>query len=111
MPCIGAGCILAADLYVSGLPRSSAAVVPTWLTLLLMLWLAVHRYMLRGLHTYEDKNANSVFVCRLQVQYGKQSQELKRPATSTIADLKAEVSPPLHLFLIQDKQRCDPLQG
>jgi hypothetical protein len=26
-----------------------------------------------------------------QVQYGKQSQELKRPATSTIADLKAEV--------------------
>lgn len=27
----------------------------------------------------------------VQVQYGKQSQELKRPATSTIADLKAEV--------------------
>jgi hypothetical protein len=27
----------------------------------------------------------------MQVQYGKQSQELKRPATSTIADLKAEV--------------------
>jgi hypothetical protein len=26
-----------------------------------------------------------------QVQYGKQSQELKRPASSTIADLKAEV--------------------
>jgi hypothetical protein len=27
----------------------------------------------------------------MQVQYGKHSQELKRPATSTIADLKAEV--------------------
>jgi hypothetical protein len=27
----------------------------------------------------------------LQVQYGKQSQELKRPATSTIAELKADV--------------------
>lgn len=38
-----------------------------------------------------DKRCMCWGVPYVQVQYGKHSQELKRPATSTIADLKAEV--------------------
>ena len=81
---------LMANDYVNGSPLVLGAVNLLFVACIKQLLCRLH-WQVEVLHCITLHYARVSMPLVSQVQYGKQSQELKRPATSTIADLKAEV--------------------